>query len=209
MTASNAGPTEPEGFSFGSPPLYYDVDTTATFTGTVELCFHWAEGDIANEANVRLFHYENGAWVDVTKSVNTDANTVCGDVTSLSPFAVAEIKYGFELLPPIKADGSSILKTGRVLPLKIRLTLPDGSVAADVPVRLQLFKTSDTVSGTEEVEIDPASAGQANTDDFFRYDPDSGSYLYNLSTQGFTEGTYRVLALPDDGSVHEVIFSLR
>lgn len=39
-------------------------------------------------------HYENGAWVDVTTSLDTDANRICGNVASLSPFAVfqAEIK---------------------------------------------------------------------------------------------------------------------
>ena len=68
-----------------STPLFFDVHTAAAFSGAVTLCFSWAEGSVQNEANVRLLHYENGAWTNITTSVNTTTNVVCGQTTSLSP----------------------------------------------------------------------------------------------------------------------------
>jgi hypothetical protein len=38
---------------------------------------------------LKLLHYENNAWVDVTVSVNTINNTITGVVSSLSKFCVA------------------------------------------------------------------------------------------------------------------------
>ncbi|MFX1538801.1 MAG: hypothetical protein ACFFDI_31825 [Promethearchaeota archaeon] len=35
-------------------------------------------------------HYENGNWVNVTTYLDTDANVIFGEVTSLSLFAVTE-----------------------------------------------------------------------------------------------------------------------
>src|SRR5206468_10914753 len=35
---SSTGPTPPAGFSLGTPPIYYDVTTTATFVPPVSLC---------------------------------------------------------------------------------------------------------------------------------------------------------------------------
>jgi len=35
-----------------------------------------------------MFHWENGAWHDVTVSVDTGNNTITGRVTSLSPFGM-------------------------------------------------------------------------------------------------------------------------
>ena len=41
-------------------------------------------------ANVRLFHYENGAWMDRTVAVNPAGGYAVAQVTSLSPFALFE-----------------------------------------------------------------------------------------------------------------------
>jgi hypothetical protein len=60
------------------------------FSGTIDLCFTWVEGQVADEDHVRLLHYEDGEWVDVTTSRDTVANVICGTVSSLSAFVLAE-----------------------------------------------------------------------------------------------------------------------
>ena len=82
--------THPAGFRLGTPPTYYDVETTATFNGSVTLCFNYSGASYGNENNLKLLHYENGSWTDVTTSLDTANNIICGSVTSLSPFLVAE-----------------------------------------------------------------------------------------------------------------------
>jgi hypothetical protein len=58
----------PSGCKIGNPPVYYDVSTTAGFSGPVTLCFSWQEGQYSNENNIKLFHFENGTWMNVTTS---------------------------------------------------------------------------------------------------------------------------------------------
>jgi hypothetical protein len=210
VTTSDAGQPLPNGFKLGNPPIYYDVSTTAQFGGTAELCFTWQEGQIANESNARLFHLEGGSWVDVTTSVDTANNIICGAVTSLSPFAIVEQSYTFGgILQPIADDGSSIFKRGRVVPVKVQLFNPDGTDAADAVVRLKLVKISNSVLGTVEEEIDPATVGSANTDNLFRYDAGGRQFIYNLATSGLTAGTYRLEIVPDDGSRYTMRISVR
>jgi hypothetical protein len=90
LTTSSAGPPPPANFTLGTPPVFYDVTTTAGFAGQVQVCISYDEAAFGTaEADLRLFHFEAGAWVDVTDagSPDTDANVLCGHVSTLSPFA--------------------------------------------------------------------------------------------------------------------------
>jgi uncharacterized repeat protein (TIGR01451 family) len=83
LTTSPAGPPPPTGFTgFQLGTTYYDLHTTATFSGTVRVCIT----DASVTAATRLFHYEGGAWVDRTVLPVTPP-TICADVTSFSLFA--------------------------------------------------------------------------------------------------------------------------
>ncbi|MBL8109079.1 MAG: hypothetical protein JNJ96_05385 [Anaerolineales bacterium] len=69
----------------------YDVGTSASFD-SAQVCFTYDDSGLtpAQENAIRLFHLENGVWVDVTDTGYPDVNNniVCGTVTSFSPFAV-------------------------------------------------------------------------------------------------------------------------
>ncbi|HMQ26814.1 MAG TPA: DNRLRE domain-containing protein, partial [Acidimicrobiales bacterium] len=66
----------------------YDISTTATFSGPITICLPYDPDQYADTNTIRLYHFENGVWVDVTLYVNLTAEQVCGQVSSLSPFAV-------------------------------------------------------------------------------------------------------------------------
>ena len=56
------------------------------------ICFTYDESEVSgSEEDIRLFHREGDppVWQDVTVSVDTDANVICGIVSSLSPFVLA------------------------------------------------------------------------------------------------------------------------
>jgi len=94
LTTRASGPPPPEGGFLTSDSTYYDLTTTATFTGSIEVCITYDEALlVGDEANARIMHYDTtltpDAWVDVTTSVDTEANIVCGLVTKLSPFALS------------------------------------------------------------------------------------------------------------------------
>ncbi|NOY77295.1 MAG: hypothetical protein GXO76_05440, partial [Calditrichaeota bacterium] len=94
MTTSTTGTPPPNGFTItpAANPVYYTITTTAAFTGTIEICIHYDDTGMtqAQEAALKLQVYENppGAWKDITTSLNTGTNIICGTVNHLSEFAV-------------------------------------------------------------------------------------------------------------------------
>ncbi len=90
LTTSGTGPPPPSGLKLGDPPTYYDLTTTAVFSGQVGVCIDYSGTSFSNESNLQLFHFVDGNWVNVTTSLNTDADIICGSVTSLSAFAILE-----------------------------------------------------------------------------------------------------------------------
>ena len=86
LTTSSTGPTPPAGLQLGSPPVYYNLATTATFAGAIEICISTA--GITFVGTPVMYHFEGGAWVDVTDTARSTSTQICGTVTSLSPFAL-------------------------------------------------------------------------------------------------------------------------
>jgi hypothetical protein len=89
LVPSESGPGLPTGFRLGSPPRYYDITTTATYSGSINICIGYS-GLTFGPGPLRLLHYEDGHWVDCTTNVDAVNQVICGVVNSLSPFAVAE-----------------------------------------------------------------------------------------------------------------------
>lgn len=89
LVTSSAGPTVPTAFALGDPPVFYNIATTATFAGSINICIDFSSVSFPPGANLRLLHFENDAWVDVTTS-GPSGGLICGSVTSLSPFTVVE-----------------------------------------------------------------------------------------------------------------------
>jgi hypothetical protein len=96
VTTSDAGPAPPEGFKLGEPPTYYEIATTATYSGTIHVKILYDETQFADETSLRLLHWDENAqaWIDVTTSLDTVQNIIYGDVPSLSLFAVVEPACG-------------------------------------------------------------------------------------------------------------------
>jgi|GEM_PF-6630013 len=91
LTTSSSGPPPPKGFKLGNPPVYFDLTTTALFSGAVKVCINYSGITFRNPLQIKLFHLENGVWVDRTVSVDTVNKIICASVTSLSPFAIFEL----------------------------------------------------------------------------------------------------------------------
>lgn len=70
--------------------ILLDISTTAVFEGTARVCVP-VGADFGDMATARLLHFENGAWVDITTSVDPGSRTICGQTSSFSPFAVVKL----------------------------------------------------------------------------------------------------------------------
>ncbi len=90
---SNSGPEPPENFLLvpSSPPLYFNINSSADYSGSIEICIAYNESDISgNESLLQLNKYFNGEWVDITSSLDILNNIICGISYSLSMFVFVE-----------------------------------------------------------------------------------------------------------------------
>ena len=88
VTTSGTGAPPPSGFKLGQPSVCYEITTTATYGGSITICIDYSGISFANENRLRLFHRKDSSWVDVTSSLGTINEIICGTVSSLSPFAI-------------------------------------------------------------------------------------------------------------------------
>jgi hypothetical protein len=83
-------PTLPSGST--TTGLTYDIDTSAAFTGSPQVCFNLPlVTNSSNFNNLRIYHLESNVWQNRTdlSSINFATKTICtSGLTSLSPFAV-------------------------------------------------------------------------------------------------------------------------
>ena len=91
--ASNSGPNPPD--NFGVIPLghpeYYQITTTASFEGQVQVCITYQDADVVgSETDLLLMHFNGTSWEDITQDRDTVLNKICGSTSSLSPFALVQ-----------------------------------------------------------------------------------------------------------------------
>ena len=118
LTTSGTGPAAPAGFALGDPPTYFDISTTAGYSGDIVVCISYAGVAYIDPTTLRLLHFDSGAaaWVDATTSVDTSAQQVCGAVTSLSPFVLVQPK------PSFASAASATFKVGSSGSFAVRTT---------------------------------------------------------------------------------------
>jgi hypothetical protein len=111
----------------------------------VTVCFTYDSTRYNDINGLQLFHFENNAWVNVTTSNNTTTHVICGQVTSLSPFAVAEPVISVNVdIKPGSYPNSINLGSGGTVPVAIlssatfdaRTVNPSSVTLASAPVKL-------------------------------------------------------------------------
>ena len=94
VITTTAGPPPPTGFKIvglSELPLYFDINTDASYSGELTVCIRYDESQVAGpESNLKLMHHLDEGFVDITTSVDTANDIICGTTTHLSIFVVAE-----------------------------------------------------------------------------------------------------------------------
>jgi hypothetical protein len=218
LASSGTGPELPEGFRLGEPATYYNISTTASFSGSVLVCVNYTGVSFADESALVLLHAVGGIWQDITASRNPATKTICGNTTSFSPFAVVEpsiLPQGLQSpLAALVSEGqeaplpSKAFKVGSTLPLKLTLTR-SGAVLSDqaiTPPRIaSISRVGEAALNLATLNLD---AGQSDDNGvFFRYS--GGTWIYNLSTKGLAFGTYAIVVAMPDGGRFKAAFVLK
>lgn len=199
VASGSSGAPLPTGFRLGSPPVYWDVATTASYSGSIQLCFRYNPGAYSHPSNVRLFHGTGSSWQDITTSNDISTGVVCGTASSLSPFTLAELHYdvaGF-FAPVETAPTVNLLQPGAAVPLKFRLGGDAGldvlaaTSPASVPIACQ--------SSAAVAAMTDASTAQSAA---LAYDAIADQYILVWKTSKTWSGTCRRLVLTlRDGQV--------
>ena len=116
-----------------------------------------------------------------------------------------KVVYDFSgILPPVKADGSSVFKSGRTVPVKFRIVDAGGDPVSDAMVELTYQSIND--DGTLGEELEAMSTSSASEGNEFR---DGSLYIFNMNTKGMEVGKYQFNINLDDGTVKTVKFSIK
>ena len=131
VATSSTGRTPPAGFQLGDPPTYYELTTTTSLAGSIEVCIKYAGTSFDDEAQLKLYHFEDtdgdgnpDAWVNRTASLDTAGKIICARVNSLSPFAIFEPVRN--LPPSVNAGGPYTVDEGSSVVVTASGSDPDG-----------------------------------------------------------------------------------
>jgi len=119
-------------------------------------------------------------------NANFDAAPQVQQSFAVTAAATAYTWSGF--LQPINADSSSIFKLGRTVPVKFQL-VGNSAGMTNLQAKLYVGKVSSSTTGSVVEAISNAASDTGNT---FRYDATGQQYVFNLSTQSLTAGTYKL-----------------
>jgi len=210
LTITSGGAPVPGEFKLGNPPVYYDITTTAVFSGMVTVCINYTGTAFANESALRLLHYGAAGWEDITISLDTANNVICGQTSSLSPFTVVEpAAYQFHgfLQPVDNLPVMNVAKAGRTIPVKWQLYESGGGYVSDLGTFLSLLSAPVACDAAPTVIVEEQLASPGAT--VFRFDDYTNQFIYNWQTSSGWKGC-RVLQLTlSDGSQHFAKFNFK
>ncbi len=71
------------------PPQYFNITSTARFSGAIEICIAY-DDSTCSEDDLQLLHNLGDEWEDITTSIDTENNIICGRMPfgSFSEFAL-------------------------------------------------------------------------------------------------------------------------
>jgi hypothetical protein len=218
------GAAIPGALALGDPPTYFDLSTTAIFNtgqvvcvfydgvevcGHVEVCIHYGLIDFTDETSLRLIHEEAGVWVNVTTSLDTVADVICGLVTSFSWFTVAEAvsTYTFSgfFTPVNNRPTRNGAGPGTAIPVHFSL---GGDFGLDIfAVGYPKVRTINcTTGGALDVIEETVTAGSSS----LHYMPGTNTYTYVWKTaKSWAESCRELVLVFNDTSRTAATFTFR
>jgi hypothetical protein len=186
-----------------APSITIAAPTTGTFVLGQAVASSYACSDAGSGVATCSGSVASGAPID-TSSVGThtflvtatDAvgNTTSTSVTYMVTYAVCAL-----------FDQTKASKAGSTIPIKLNLCNGSGANVSSSAVPLvatAVYLVSTNAPGPLE------DSGNANPDNQFRFA--GGSYIFNLSLKGFTQGTYALaFTAAGDATPHAVQFQVR
>lgn len=197
LVTGPSGPTLPGNFMTGNG-IYYNLSTTATYTSPIKVCINYSEATLTvPESTLRLLHWDTSLipaqWVDITWSLDTTNNILCGYTNSLSPFVIGA--------GSVTAVGDGTQPHAFALRQNVPNPFnPITTISYDVPaggarVSLRIYDTAGRLVRTLVDEQRPAGTHNATWDgrNAAGSAVSSGVYFYRMVSGSFSESRRMVL----------------
>jgi hypothetical protein len=111
VVTTTTGPPPPTGFKIvglAELPLYFDINTDASYSGDLTVCVRYDETQVEGaEQNLKLMQRVDDDYADTTTSVDTANDIICGTTTHLSIFVVAGPAVGVGGIVELHAGGNA------------------------------------------------------------------------------------------------------
>lgn len=214
LTTASTGPTPPSSFVLGDPPTYFDISTTATFDEDlgVEVCIDYAEAGVTfpDESALRLIHYDAGtdSWSDITTSLDTVLNRICGLTHSFSPFAVVLRAYSVSRFasPADPTPTVNVSKAGSGIPIKFSLAGGNMGLA----IFASGWPRSTLMTCGSQPSLDDIESTITAGSSSLSYDAASGLYTYTWKTdKAWANSCRRFVMTFVDGASAEAWFKFK
>jgi CSLREA domain-containing protein len=194
VIGTNGSPA-PVGFLPSNPAMYYDLATTAEFSGPVQVCIAYEAAAFTREPSLRLFRFA-GSWVDVTESLDAASHTICGRDSALSTFAI----FQQNLAPTVDTIGGPAAPVPLGTPFSVSAGLSDADGLLDSHAAMWDWGDGSTSSG---IAYTP---GSAITGDHTYSAP--GSYTIRLTVRdsagAIVQERFRYVVVYDPGGAFSV-----
>src|SRR3972149_709387 len=143
ITSSASPPAAGTG-EFQLSGVYYDFNTTANIRCPCTVTIPY---DPVTTPNPRIYHLEDGVWVDATTSVDTVNHTVTGTVSSFSFFVVGSPNYSVDWQKKIEKflekDNPFDIKEDKKLKIEFGLLDADGQKVSPENVTVEVWQILD------------------------------------------------------------------
>jgi hypothetical protein len=195
------------GHTLGEP----DFVLTATATSGLPVSFSASGACSLSGTTVHIISV--GACTITATQMGDDTFAAANPVTQTFAITYASTGQclgspGHEVLPPLAADGSSIVRHNATIPVKFRVC-DANAVSIGTPGVVTSFTLLRVIEGTAatEVTIEPVSI---TPDTAFRWDASAQQWIFNLSTKSLAAGATYVYAIGlNDGTSIEFTFGVR
>ena len=213
VTSSESGTQPPTGFSLGNPPVYFDITTTATLSPDclITVCIKYTGTVFDNESRLRLYHQAPGGELEnITTSLDTINDIICGVSSSLSPFVPLEASFQFVgFFDPVQTGPGvvNLAYAGKAIPLKWKLIDKYGAFISDLSAVTGTRYQQTECSGNAWFNDIDEALGSGNSG--LHYDFTSNQYVYSWkTTKNMSGNCYRLNVEFFNFEVHSALFQM-
>jgi len=192
ITSSASPPAAGTG-EFQLSGVYYDFNTTANIRCPCTVTIPY---DPVTTPNPRIYHLEDGVWVDATTSVDTVNHTVTGTVSSFSFFAVGSPNYSVDwqkkIEKSLEKDNPFDIKEDKKLKIEFGLLDADGQKVSPENVTVEVWQILDEGGNP----VGPTKTATLTPD--LKEKKDQFKAELNLRETELALGTYEIRVLVDN-----------